>query len=137
MNPPPAELLDLSQRLLAYEASAGNSSGAHTAAFRVCEKLRRPISTFAGATGFYALLARALTLAKRDAPGLSTVQVKPDGSLEGLSEHRDDEAGAMLISQLLGLLVNFIGEFLTLRLVQDAWPDWPFDETNSGGTKLT
>lgn len=137
MNPPPAELLDLSQRLLAYEVNASNSSGAHTAAFRVCEKLRRSISTLAGVTGFYALLTRALTLAKRDAPGLSTVQVKPDGSPEGLSEHHNDQAGVMLIAQLLGLLINFIGESLMLRLVQDAWPDWPFDETNSRETKLT
>jgi hypothetical protein len=29
---------------------------------------------------------------------------------------------AVLIAQLLDLLVTFIGEALTLRLLQDAWP---------------
>ena len=29
----------------------------------------------------------------------------------------------MIVAQLLGLLVTFIGEPLTLRLVRDAWPN--------------
>lgn len=135
MNPkiPDWKMRALAQRLLAYEAAALTSSEQDTpAVFRVFEKLRGPLTTLAGATGFRTLLARALTLAKAHAPGISTIQVKPDGFLEGLSELHDDgevaEAGVLLIAQLLGLLVLFIGENLVLRLVLDVWPDLPVVE---------
>ncbi|HXR78221.1 MAG TPA: hypothetical protein VN737_19730 [Bryobacteraceae bacterium] len=133
-NSPEAQ--DIARRLVAYEAGAGSAPGANTpAAFRVSEKLRRPLSTLAGATGFRALLARALMLAKREDHSLSAVCVKPDGSLEGLKEPNDDDAeepGVALIAQLLRLLVAFIGEALTTRLVQDIWSDLSFNLTNPG-----
>jgi hypothetical protein len=128
-NIPSPKTRAIAQQLLAYEAGADNPSEANTpAAFRVSEKLRRSISTLAGATGFRVLLSRALTLAKAQVPGLAAVQVKPDGSLEGLSELRGaqaPEAGALVIAQLLGLLGVLIGENLMLRLVVDVWPDLP------------
>src|SRR5687768_5273625 len=112
-NIPSPKARAIAQQLLAYEAGAGNPSEANTpAAFRVSEKLRRPISTLAGASGFRVLLSRALTLAKAQVPGFGAVQVKPDGSLEGLSELCNDqvpEAGVLVIAQLLGLLGVFIG----------------------------
>jgi hypothetical protein len=125
----------LAQRLLTYEAVAGeNSEPAESAAFRVCAKLRRPLITLAGVAGFRSLLSRALTLAKAEAPSLSAVQVAADGSLKGpdeiASQTNKDQArdgGAILIAQLLGLLLSFIGEGLTLRLVQDVWPDAAFN----------
>jgi hypothetical protein len=62
------------------------------------------------------------------------VQVAADGSLEGLDElesqigtDRAGNAGAILIAQLIGLLLTFIGEGLTLRMVQDVWPEAAFD----------
>jgi hypothetical protein len=126
---PSPKTLDVAQRLLAYEFSARNSPGENKpAVFRVSEKLRRPLSALAGATGFRALLTRALTLAKVDDSILRAVQIMPDGSLGGLSEvHNDEatEAGVMLIAQLLGLLYAFIGEELTLHLLVDLWPDLP------------
>jgi hypothetical protein len=108
----------LAQRLLTYEAVAGeNSEPAESAAFRVCAKLRRPLITLAGVAGFRSLLSRALTLARAEAPSLSAVQVAADGSLKGLDE----------LAQLIGLLLTFIGDGLTLRLVQDVWPEAAFD----------
>ncbi len=59
--------------------------------------------------------------------------------MDGLNElHNDEaeEAGVMLIAHLLGLLATFIGESLMLSLVREAWPELPFDDTNSGETKL-
>ena len=93
----------------------------------VAEKLRRPLVTLTGIAGFRSLLARALTLAKAQAPALNIVQIEPDGSLAGFGndEAQIEEAGLMLIAQLLGLLVTFIGERLMLTLVRDAWPDLP------------
>jgi hypothetical protein len=124
----------LAQRLLNYEAVAGeNSEPTESAAFRVCAKLRRPLITLAGVAGFRSLLSRALTLARAEAPSLSAVQVAADGSLKGLDElasqtdKKQARDGAILIAQLIGLLLTFIGEGLTLRLVQDVWPEAAFD----------
>lgn len=123
--------------LLAQEVSAGKPSEMNMcAAFRVCEKLRQPLSTLAGATGYRSLISRALTLAKKEAPSLGEVQVKEDGSLErtGAIELMDEAAKkgeALLVAQLLGLLVTFIGQALTLGLVRDLWPDAPFEDMNA------
>jgi hypothetical protein len=125
----------LAQRLLTYEAVAGkNSEPTESAAFRVCAKLRRPLITLAGVAGFRSILSRALTLARAEAPSLSVVQVAADGSLKGLDElepqidkEQARDEGAVLIAQLLGLLLLFIGEGLTLRLVQDVWPEAAFN----------
>ena len=122
---PPAQ--DWAQRLLAYEAAASSASGENTAVFRVVEKLRRPLCTLAGATGFRTLLARALLLAQAQVASLSAVRVQPDGSLTGLPEIDHEQAtagGVLLLAQLLGLLVTFLGAELTLRLVREGWPDW-------------
>jgi hypothetical protein len=136
----PPESLDLTRRLLAYEALAGRTSApAQSAALRVYEKLRRPLFALVGVAGFRSLARRALTLAQAETSTLSAVQVTTDGSLQGLGEHDQQiekpqagEGEAILIAQLLGLLSTFIGIAFTLRLVQDAWPDAAFDDPNSG-----
>jgi hypothetical protein len=125
----------LAQRLLIYEAVAGkNSETTESAAFRVFAKLRRPLITLAGVAGFRSLLSRALTLARAEAPSLSAVQIAADGSLQGLDElepqiDKDQarEGGTILITQLIGLLLTFIGEGLTLSMVQAVWPEAGFD----------
>jgi hypothetical protein len=96
--------------------------------------LRQPLITLAGVAGFRSLLSRALTLARVEAPRLSAVQVAADGSLQGLNEHRPQvdadqarEAGIILITQLLGLLVRVVGEAVTLQLVtSEILPDFKF-----------
>src|SRR5665213_1054914 len=130
---------DLAQRLLTYEAVEDrNSEITESAAFRVCAKLRGPLITLAGVAGFRSLLSRALTLARAEAPTLSAVQIAADGSLQGLDElgpqvgkDQTAEEGAILIAQLIGLLLTFIGEGLTLRMVQDVWPEAAFDGRDS------
>jgi hypothetical protein len=139
---------DLAHRLLAYEAVAGKSSELDEAAtLRVYEKLRQSLGEFVGAAGFQSLAFRALTQAKSEAPGLWAVQVAMDGSLEGLGEFeaqtgefepqlgsgkdRTSEGGAVLISRLIGLLLIFLGEALTLSLLRNAWPREIFDDRNS------
>ena len=42
------------------------------------------------------------------------------------------EGGVALLAQLLGLLVAFIGESLTLRLVHDIWPAVPLSDLDFG-----
>ena len=132
MLPPKAR--DLALRLLAHADVAGKTSEpTEFAAFVVCERLRQPLITLAGLAGFRSLLSRALTLARADAPDLSAVQVAADGSLKGLdelasqAEEEAQEGGVVLITQLIGLLLTFIGNDLTLRLVQDVWPEASFE----------
>jgi hypothetical protein len=116
---------DLAQSLIDHEGAAGKTAEPmEFAAFRVCETLRRPVSALTGDDGFRALLSRALALARAEAPSLSAVQVAADGSLQGLDElgrqiDKDQvrEGGVILIAQLLGLLLTFIGEAMTSRLV--------------------
>jgi hypothetical protein len=74
--------------------------------------------------GFQALASRALALAKSQSYSLSAVQVTANGGLRGLSEvesqtGEDGEAGIILIAQLLGLFLAFLGEATTLRLIED------------------
>jgi hypothetical protein len=131
----------LAQRLLNYEAAAGkNSATTEPAAFRVYEKLRVPLCALAGVEGFRSLLYFALRLARAEAPTLLVVRVAEDGSLQGLDalpmqEDKDhdqaSEVEAVLLAHLFGLLVTFIGEGVTSRLVQDVWPEVDLDEPDS------
>ena len=131
----PSQTRDLALQLLDFEGIAGNTSEpTEFAAFGVCERLRQPLITLAGVAGFRSLLSRALTLARAEAPSLSAVQVAADGSLQGLQELRPQvdadqarEAGIILITQILGLLVRVVGEAVTLQLVKsEILPDFRF-----------
>jgi hypothetical protein len=84
----PPKLRDLAHFLLAYEADADKTSEtAESATLRVYEKLRRSLGAFAGVAGFQSLASRALTLARTEAPSLSTARVDADGALQGLGEN--------------------------------------------------
>jgi hypothetical protein len=136
----PTTMRELAQRLLDYEAFAGQASEpAGSATLRVYEKLRQGLVEFAGVTGFQSLASRALALARIEAPGLNAVRVSSDGSLEGLreielrfdidkvraGEFPAGEDGIVLIAQLL---ILFLGEALTLSLLRVTWPGAAFDD---------
>jgi hypothetical protein len=147
---------DLAHRLLTYEAIAEKTSEpVGSATLRVYEKLRQSLGTFAGAAGFQSLAFRALTQAKSEAPGLWAVQVAADGSLQGLGEfepqsgefepqsgefepqlgsgkNQVSEGGVILIARLLGLLLIFLGQTLTLSLLRNSWPCAALGDHNSG-----
>jgi hypothetical protein len=134
------EMRDLAQRLLHHEASAGNTSEpAESTTFRVYEKLRGNLCVLVGVAGFQALASRALTLARSEVPGLRAVQVAADGRLQRangidppIKTNGDwiDEEGVIFISSLLGLLLMFLGEALTMNLILNVWPDAAFDNDN-------
>ncbi len=80
--------------------------------------------------------ALAVALAKTEVPRLSAVKVQPDGSVEGLNEIHNDEvqkASVLLVAHLLGLLVAFIGESLTLQILVDVSPDLALFQTIIAG----
>jgi hypothetical protein len=135
MDHPSPLMRDLARRLLAVEAASQSASDPHTQeVVLVSEKLRISLIQFAGADGFAALLRRALALATAEAPALRSAKVTADGRLEGLEQlatRVGSVAGAASVAitaHLLELLVTFIGEPLTLRLVRNAWPDASLDD---------
>jgi len=112
---------------------------------RVYEKLHQSLGEFVGVAGFLSLASRALALAKTEDPSLSAARVAADGSLQGLGEFEPQididkkrateypagDGEVILIARLLGLLLIFLGEALTLSLLRNAWPGEAFNERNS------
>ena len=123
----PVPILDLAMRILSLEASRPDRDGLDPlVASRVCLKLRVPLATLMGAAGFSSLLARALVLAKADAPALAAVSVRSDGGLSGfdaLDPTHSESGQSVLVAHLLALLATFIGESLTRRIVGEAWTE--------------
>jgi hypothetical protein len=109
----------LASRLLQFEA--GGQQGAEPlaeATERVVARLRRRLVVVVGAAGYEALAAARWA-------------VGTDGALTGACEYAmavDAPAATdgltAVVASLLGLLVTFIGEDLTLGLVQQAWPEF-------------
>jgi hypothetical protein len=74
-----------------------------------------------GSAGYSSLLQRALTLAKREFPALTGVEVMADGSLGDLEDTAP--SSSVLVAHLLQLLITFIGEALTLTLLLNIWSE--------------
>ena len=126
-----ADVIDarLARRLL---AASQTGSGPHVPeVVAVIGRLQISLAQFAGDAGFASLLRRALALASADVPSLQSVKIGTDGRLEGFEQLAADagtvalggEAAVAITAHLLGLLVAFIGESLTLRLLRASWPD--------------
>ena len=125
--PPQQKTRDLARSLVASEVDAATTR-LHTepATVRVYEKLRQQLGASVGADGFQALASRALALARSESPRLSAVQIGVNGGLRGFGEvesqtdtDEDGEVGIILIAQLLGLFLTFLGEATALRLIED------------------
>ena len=129
---------DLARRLIEYESgmrAPARADHQDFPVFRVCEKLRHPLSRLAGSAGFRSLLSRALALASGNVRWLKAFQIAADGSLERqddtlahLSPQDVAEGEVALVAQLIGLLMTFIGEGLTMQLLYEQWPDVAFDD---------
>lgn len=125
-----SEIRDLALLVLAQEADQrAHADGKVDAALSAFGKIRTYLAKLVGIAGFQALLARALALATVEVRWLEAVRVQADANLDGFREAAQSQAAqavaagsTALLGQLLGLLVTFIGEALTLRLVQDIWP---------------
>ena len=124
------QLREVAARLIAEETQKNKATAPNPpAVFYICEKLRPHLAALMGKAGFRAVLSRTLVVATAEAPWLREVEVNANGALEGWDKPRAQvavkeltEGGVLLIAQLLGLLVAFIGSNLTLRLVRDVWP---------------
>lgn len=120
----------LTRRLLAHEAGrVKRTEGTLPSSFRVCEKLREPLGGLMGTSGFRSLLVRSIALAGAKTPWVLVLRVSLDGTLIGLdqvptsiSARSFDQGEAAVTAEFLGLLVAFIGQTLTLRLLHDIYP---------------
>jgi hypothetical protein len=119
--------------------SLGSTQTESLRGFRVLEKLSPNLSQLMGSGGWRSLLSRALSLAGAEVRWLRAVQVKADGTLEGVEAAHAQidneefvEGGIVVLAQLLGLLVAFIGENLTLRILGEMWPKLSFDDPDAG-----
>ncbi len=108
-------------RQLVTSESAQPEEGAQPAAARVCEKVRVTFGTMMGATGFRALLTRAVEVGTREAPELAAIVVLENGALAGPGSD-DDAACSLITARLIELLLIFIGDSLTVRLMHTIWP---------------
>ena len=135
MNQVTPEVRDLAQWLLAQEGQeTGDSRTTAETAFSAFEKLRVKWVKVIGVNGYQALLSRALVLAQvsvswsletERSVWLAAAHVNADGVLSGgrtAEGTSGDEGSVEVMAQMLGLLISFIGEDLTLNLVRDVWP---------------
>ena len=143
MNEPTRAAENIARRILACEADEDDPPQSH-AASRAVEKLHPYLTKYVGAAGFHALLVRALSLAKAQVPWLASVQVKADATLAGFDEAVQvgdvgdaRKGGAALLTELLGLLVTFLGEAITLHMVQEVWSGARLDELNFSAREST
>jgi hypothetical protein len=126
-------LRQLALKALAQRAgSAAGAAALAAAAQRAYDDLAQVAAPLIGQVGVDALTGRTLYLAQQKYPWL--VQAREPDQWKGpfaqivfCLERQDpavatEAAGAVLII-LTGLLVSFIGEPLTARLLRQAWPD--------------
>jgi hypothetical protein len=127
---------DLAERLLAHEAAFDHTRRNDSSdTCHVCEKLRRSLERLLGPDAYSSLAARALALAKLEAPILASVQVTESGAIDGLTGEAVS-ANNILVAQLIGLMETFIGETVTLWLVDDIWPSLPTANASVGPNPL-
>ncbi|MFS8065847.1 MAG: hypothetical protein ACMG6S_05680 [Byssovorax sp.] len=128
MSAPSPAQQSTAQRLIEEAARGDDEEVALVGATEhVFQGLHDHLAKLIGVVGFKTLLARALQLARADAPALAAVEVKPDGLIAGLSKAlvglRPTEAltaPATLLAHFLALLAAFLGEDLALHLVREA-----------------
>lgn len=127
-----ASLTGFAKLLVACERREAPSDANGEGSFPACEKLRNPLCSLFGVGGFRPLLMRAVAIAKSRVLWLSKLQVDEKGRLKGFAELSPElepatleEGEIALLTELLGLLVTFIGHALTASLLQQVWPECP------------
>ena len=126
-------LQQLALKALAQRAgSAAGASALAAAAQRAYDDLAQVAAPLIGQVGVDALTGRTLYLAQRKYPWLVHTREPeqwkgPFAQIVFCLERQDPavatEAAGAVLTIFTGLLVTFIGEPLTARLLRQAWPD--------------
>jgi hypothetical protein len=135
LTTPARSQLTLARWLVTTEMGAEQGPLAGSAAAeRVFEKLSHRLAQLITAGGAEALLTRAVHLSRTEFPFLGGVPAAPNtrSLIERLREtvatvepSQAHEGLISVLGTLIGLLVSFIGEDLTFRLLRDVWPAVP------------
>ena len=143
MSQPTPAVRRLAQRVLEreLEGTGGgpqpDSEALAPAAQSAMERLAEPLGRLLGVEGYWGLLRRAVHVARIESPLLQELQVsvEPAGGLDVLHAAVRDadpavarDALTAVLAHLVWLLVTFIGERLTRRILRDAWPDMQLDD---------
>jgi hypothetical protein len=128
-----AALRQLALKVLAQRAGpAAGAEALAAAAHRAYDDLVRVSAPLIGQVGIDALTGRALHLAQREYPWLARTREPehaqgPFAQVMVCLERQDPqvatEGAGAVFATLTGLLLTFIGEPLTARLLRKAWPD--------------
>ena len=128
-----AALSQLALKALAQRAGSASGAGALAAAAqRAYDDLALVSAPLIGQVGVDALTGRTLYLAQRKYPWLVHIRepdhwTGPFAQIVFCLERQDPalatEAAGAVLTTFIGLLVAFIGEPLTTRLLRKAWPD--------------
>jgi hypothetical protein len=132
MSAAPPAAQGLARQLLLQEAGGQSAPPALAEALeRVCQRLHQRMVGLIGRAGFAALFTRALHLAREAHPALAGVAFddQAEACLRGTHEFAEarepSEVGDALVAILahfIGLLITFIGEELSMRLIREIWP---------------
>jgi hypothetical protein len=133
MNNQAASAAEVARRILDHEGAAAQGGESPSAALGTAwRKLAGGLEPLLGRGGADALIARAVTLARREFPSLALVRTDADGpvAFAGLdapgAEGGDtgaSTAGVAVLAALLGLLVGLLGEELGLWPARVIWPN--------------
>jgi hypothetical protein len=136
---PQTPAAELARRLIERKSHRGNDpAGAVQAA---CEDLCRDLARWVGPDGCRGLLARALDLATREHPLLSTIRVSAEGTPRLAGVREAAEAGGSgpaaasleaLLVELIALLSRFIGEDMVQNLIDRSAQAAPEDGMQEG-----
>ncbi len=137
MNRVTPQIESFALRLITHETKGSKTTETIAeASFRVFEKLQQKLALLMGNGGYRALLSRALALANAEISWLNMLRVNADGSLDEADElgaqiapNQMVEGYSALLAQLLGLMVAFIGEKITLGLLSEVWPKFKISKS--------
>jgi hypothetical protein len=128
----PEALRQLALKVLALNSgSAGGAADVAAGARRASDALVQVTTPLIGQVGVDALTGRAVHLAHQQYPWLVDAETgqasEPFAQVMVRLEQQDPavatEGAAMVFATFAGLLVTFIGEPVTTRLLRQAWPE--------------
>lgn len=133
ISPDSATRRQVIQRLLSDKAGPGATPHAIAeAAVHTWTQAQTVLAQLIGENGVQALYARSLHLTQATYPWLATVEAPAPGpaplsdlksSLERRSASDAAEASSAFLAGFETLLISLIGEALSTRLLNSAWPD--------------
>ncbi len=130
-SPENTELRQVIGRVLTREGLSEDALPVKAAVQRAYDELGSILIPLIGQLGVEALTTRSLRLAQRECPSGRGVDGEPEGPpinqvmdwLERQDPTLAADAATAMLSTLGMLLMAFIGEPLTMRILRKSWPD--------------